>query len=167
MERALRLVARSGTRGARVVIWGYRAKAPVLRYLASVLRTLGYRASARILPDYTSYKDAVAATGPVQAGIEGWLADNGAASAFLWPVTCGQNPSRFCDAGLEAAVARAKAARGPAADALWHDVYARADAAAPIVPLLNRRTLTLVSERVGGYQDHPLWGPLLDQIWVR
>ena len=105
--------------------------------------------------------------GPVQAGIEGWLADNGAASAFVWPVACGQNPSNFCDAGLEAAVARAQSARGPEADARWRTVYARADDAAPIVPLLNRRTLTLVSERVGGYQDHPLWGPLLDQLWVR
>jgi peptide/nickel transport system substrate-binding protein len=167
MERALRLVARSGTRGRPVVIWGYRDKAPVLRYLASVLRSLGLRASTRILPDYTSYKDAAAAAGPIQAGIEGWLADNGAASAFLWPFACGQNPSHFCDAGVEAAVARAQSARGPAADALWRRVYARADAAAPIVPLLNRRTLTLVSERVGGYQDHPLWGPLLDQLWVR
>ena len=34
MQRALRLVARSGTRGERVVIWSYHDKAPVLRYLA-------------------------------------------------------------------------------------------------------------------------------------
>ncbi|MET0769923.1 MAG: ABC transporter substrate-binding protein, partial [Solirubrobacteraceae bacterium] len=155
VERAQRLVAASGTAGQRVVLWGYREKAPVLRYLASVLRSLGFRARTRILPDYASSKDAAAASGPVQAGIEGWLADNGAASAFVWPVTCGQNPSRFCDAGLEAAVARAQSTRGPAAEARWREVYARADAAAPIVPLLNRRTLTLVSERVGGYQDHP------------
>jgi hypothetical protein len=35
------------------------------------------------------------------------------------------------------------------------------------VPLVNNRTFTLVSKRVANYQDHPLWGPLLDQISVR
>jgi ABC-type transport system substrate-binding protein len=167
MERALRLVAASGTAGQRVVLWGYREKGPVLRYLASVLRSLGYRASTRLRPSYPSYKNAAAAAGGAQAGIEGWLADNGAASAFIWPVACGRNQSNFCDDGVEAAVARAQSARGPEAEARWREAYARVDAAAPIVPLLNRRTVTLVSERVGGFQEHPLWGPLLDQLWVR
>jgi hypothetical protein len=27
--------------------------------------------------------------------------------------------------------------------------------------------VTLVSERVGNYQYHPLWGTLIDQLWVR
>jgi len=167
VERAQRLVAASGTAGKRVVLWGYREKRPVLRYLASVLRSLGYRASTRLRPDYASYKDAAAAAGGAQAGVEGWLADNGAASAYIWPVACGRNPSNFCDDGVQAAVARAQSARGPEAEALWREAYALVDEAAPIVPLLNRRTLTLVSERVGGFQDHPLWGPLLDQMWVR
>jgi hypothetical protein len=47
------------------------------------------------------------------------------------------------------------------------DVYRRLDAAAPAVPLVNRRTVVLVSKRVGNYQHHSLWGPLLDQLWVR
>ena len=41
------------------------------------------------------------------------------------------------------------------------------DDAAPVLPLVNTRTLTLVSKRVGNYQDHRLWGPMLDQISVR
>jgi len=38
---------------------------------------------------------------------------------------------------------------------------------APTVPLVNRRTVTLVSERVGNFQHHPLWGTLLEQLSVR
>ena len=102
----------------------------------------------------------------MQAGIEGRLADNGAASAFLWPVACGQNAYGFCDPGLEAAVARA-VGRRPGGRRAPACRVRTVDDAAPIVPLLNRRALTLVSERVGGYQDHPLRGPLLDQLWVR
>jgi hypothetical protein len=33
--------------------------------------------------------------------------------------------------------------------------------------LVNRRSVTLVSKRVGNYQHHPMWGTLLDQLWVR
>jgi hypothetical protein len=39
--------------------------------------------------------------------------------------------------------------------------------AAPAVPFANLRAVTLVSERVGNYQYHPLWGTLIDQLWVR
>ena len=40
-------------------------------------------------------------------------------------------------------------------------------AAAPAIPLFNRRSLLLVSDRVGNAQTHPELGPLLDQFWVR
>jgi len=51
--------------------------------------------------------------------------------------------------------------------ALWRNVYRELDAAAPAVPLVNRRTMTLVSKRVSNYQHHPLWTTLLEQLWVR
>ncbi len=38
---------------------------------------------------------------------------------------------------------------------------------APAVPLVNRRSVTLVSERVGNYQHHPVYGTLFEQLWVR
>ena len=75
--------------------------------------------------------------------------------------------ARFCDRGLESRIEAALAARGPRADALWRDVYRDIEAAAPAVPLVNRRTVTLVSKRVGNYQHHPLWTTLLEQLWVR
>jgi hypothetical protein len=36
-----------------------------------------------------------------------------------------------------------------------------------MVPTYNRQNVDLVSERVGNYQYHPQWGPLLDQLWVK
>ena len=74
---------------------------------------------------------------------------------------------QFCDRGIEARIAAARAARGLQSLALWKDVYQRLADAAPAVPLVNRRTAVLVSRRVGNYQQHPLYGPLLDQLWVR
>jgi hypothetical protein len=36
-----------------------------------------------------------------------------------------------------------------------------------VVPLFTRRTLLLVSDRVGNPGMHLALGPLLDQFWVR
>jgi hypothetical protein len=36
-----------------------------------------------------------------------------------------------------------------------------------VVSLVNTRGLALVSKRVGNYQYHPQFGPLLDQLWVQ
>jgi hypothetical protein len=40
-------------------------------------------------------------------------------------------------------------------------------AASPAIPVFNRRTLLLVSDRLGNAQMHQELGPLLDQFWVR
>jgi peptide/nickel transport system substrate-binding protein len=52
-------------------------------------------------------------------------------------------------------------------DALWRHVYRDLETAAPAVPLVNRRSIAFVSQRVGNYQNHPKWTTLLDQLWVR
>jgi hypothetical protein len=46
-------------------------------------------------------------------------------------------------------------------------VERRLSTLAPAVPLLHGRRLTILSDRAGNVQNHPLWGPLLDQVWVR
>jgi hypothetical protein len=37
---------------------------------------------------------------------------------------------------------------------------------APVVPMLNDRSVAFVSKRVGNVQNH-IEGPLLDQLWVK
>ena len=61
----------------------------------------------------------------------------------------------------------ALAARGTEANARWAALDRRVTAAAPVVPLFNRRTVMLVSHRAGNAPTHQLLGPLLDQFWVR
>jgi ABC-type transport system substrate-binding protein len=155
----------------RVTVWGYEDKRRIIRYFAALLRRLGYHSSTRLFPDYGTYR------GPAgdprtraQIGIEGWGADIGAPSNFTPFFLCSAGPfneSGFCDRRLETRIAAARTARGRRAIALWNDVYRRIGDAAPAVPLVNRRTVTLVSDRVGNYQRHPMWSTLLDQLWVR
>ena len=111
-----------------------------------------------------------------QVGIEGWAADSATPANFTPPFRCDSyvprsienfNRSGFCDRVFERRIKAARAARGASADTGWHGVYDRLAQAAPGVPLVNRRSAVLVSQRVGNYQHHPLFGVLLDQLWVR
>jgi peptide/nickel transport system substrate-binding protein len=177
LQRARRLVRISGTRGMRVTLWGQEDKRPLDTYIASVLRRLGYHTSVRWYPDYFRLHDHTAdsRTG-AQIGNTGWSADFGAASDFAVPYLCrtfnprtrnNANDGQFCNPGIDALNDRALAAHGADADRLWHALYRRLDDAAPAIPLVNRRSVSLVSKRVGNFQHHPLWGTLLDQLWVR
>jgi peptide/nickel transport system substrate-binding protein len=177
LARARRLVARSGTAGAKVVVWGYREKKRLFEYVAELLDRLGYRTSLRMSKDYFASGELI--TDPAnraQAGIQGFAADGPTPSTFAggfrcrsqYPPSPGRyNPEAFCDQELERRVGAALRARGAEAERRWQGVYGRLADVAPAVPLVNRRSVTLVSERVGNHQHHPMWGTLYDQLWVR
>ena len=178
VARARRLVAESGTAGARVDLWGVAGLADgVLEYGVRVLRRLGYRAHGRVVPDIGRYFPLIGdSRNKVQAGMYGWIPDFLTASSFLGPTTCrhliprsgaNTNVSQFCDPGVDSLVDRALAAGEAEAGALWAEADRRVVDAAPIVPLVNRRNVLLVSDRVGNVQQHFQVGPLLDQFWVR
>jgi peptide/nickel transport system substrate-binding protein len=80
------------------------------------------------------------------------------------------NFAQFCDRAIDAMASRAGAlqASDPVrADELWAQVdHALVDRAV-VVPIVNVRDRVFVSERVGNFQHHPLWGTLLDQLWVK
>jgi peptide/nickel transport system substrate-binding protein len=168
LARARRLVAASGTRGMAVEFWVDRDSAPVGRYFRSLLRRLGYESGLRIFPDPHLIFDNATRTRP-QLGLWGWIADSAGPYNFMRPlVSCADtNLSRFCDPELDDEMERAAVASGPEAIERWRRVEAMLAARAPIVPLANARDATVTAERVGNYEYHPLWGPLLDQMWVR
>src|SRR4051794_41075945 len=176
LARARRLIAASGSRGARVQVWGFPKYAAATRYAGEVLRSLGYRVRVRIIP-LPAYFDYVSdSRHHVQVGFMGWIDDFLTASSFFAPFRCADlvphsitnaNPSEFCDRGVDAAYAAALAARGTEANARWAALDRRVLAAAPTIPVFNRRTLLLVSDRLGNAQMHQELGPLLDQFWVR
>jgi peptide/nickel transport system substrate-binding protein len=178
LTRARRLIAASGSRGARVHIWGFAGRyVSVVRYAGEVLRRLGYRVRVRLLADSNRYFAYVNdSRHHVQVGFTGWIADFLNASSFFDPFTCSQlvrnssannNTSQFCERAVDAGYDAALSARGTAANARWAALDRRVLAAAPAVPLFNRRTLLLLSDRVGNAQTHQELGPLLDQFWVR
>jgi peptide/nickel transport system substrate-binding protein len=117
----------------------------------------------------------------VQIGSNGWFADFPAASNFVEQLfSCKSfrpanplanlNYSGFCDRTVDAAIGAAKRAqsRDPRAGGeLWGVADQALMEAAPAVPFANLRAIAVVSERVENYQYHPLWGTLLDQLWVQ
>ena len=182
LTRARELVRQSGTAGARVTFWGWSAPAAEkeVDLARSLLKRLGYRVSVKVFPDIAAFFDALAKTPPSglpQAAINGWAADYPAASNFFIGLlscsTAGEssvNLSGFCSRELDAKVKRAgvlQAQDQNAAAKLWAEVDREATNLAPFVPTYTPRNVDLVSKRVGNYQNHPLFGILLDQLWVR
>jgi peptide/nickel transport system substrate-binding protein len=113
------------------------------------------------------------ASGRIQAGWNGWVADYPAPSGFIGPqLTCSapENYARFCDRSLDTAIRRAGALQisdPDRANALWAQVDQRVTDLAPWVPMTNSTLLDFVSRRVGNYQYNPQWRMLFDQAWVR
>ena len=179
--RAKALVAASGTRGQKVVVWGLRDQASIVREVARDLRGVGYRASARtaaVGPYYARVEDSRRRT---QIGVIGWTADYPSGANMLQPLfacssfapgdpNINNNASELCDHAVEhdmsAALATQRAGSPDPAGA-WTLVDRRIVDAAAAAPLVNDLSLTVTSRGVGDYQLNPEWGPLLDQLWVR
>ena len=152
-------------------------KVRVGRYLGQLLGSLGYRSRLRALGGYFDYRAVVAdSRNGAQIGTEGWAAEFPTPADFTTPFTCASyaprspdntNLSQYCDKGFERRTDAALRARGAEADTLWHAAYRYLSRSAPAAPLVNRRGVVFVSERLGNYQHHPLYGVLLDQAWVR
>jgi len=187
-RKARALVAASGTHGMRVTVVTYETVtgAPVRssRYLASLLRELGYRTSLRVLPDFDAYRDYVEEPrNRAQIGLIGWFAETLAPPEFLRRFGCAaflpkfltktlltQDPSRFCDRRIDSRMRQAVSlppTDSARANELWADIDHTLVDRAAAVPLNSGLNLVLVSERVGNYQSHPVWGTLLDQMWVK
>jgi YVTN family beta-propeller protein len=182
VKKALRLVKDSGTAGAPVTIWvldGFAAKATG-SYLVRLLKELGYRASLRITSPTRLFTKAGDFRSRIQAGFVSWGADFPTASNFFLPVlscqsfngdpTSNNNYAEFCDPHADKLAGEAQAAQltDPAtARKLWAQVDRIVTDQAPWIPVSNEEVTAFVSARVGNCQVSPVYGPLLDQMWVR
>jgi YVTN family beta-propeller protein len=167
MERARALVAVSGTRGERVVVTVPQWQRDIGRYFKGLLGRLGYRASLRVLGD--EYFPTIYEPGArVQMGFNGWSSDYASPSTLIEPnFGCLDVLSHLCDRGLMRQVERAHAAQGADAAERWAAIDRSVTDLAPAVPLTNRRSVEIVSARVGNVQHHLQGYTLLDQLWVR
>jgi peptide/nickel transport system substrate-binding protein len=185
LARAQQLVRASGTHGARVtlLVGGFAPgapNAPAGRYLVSVLRQLGYRASLRVLSPDAYYQRAGDSRDRTQIGEFDWYQDFPAPADFIDPLfacrsflpgnPANLNDSEFCDRGIDAQVSRARALEARdlnAAADLWARIDRELVSQAPWVPLYNPLALVVLSARVGNYQFNPYSTLLIDQLWVR
>jgi peptide/nickel transport system substrate-binding protein len=182
VDKARRLVRASGSAGRSVVVWAPGPQADQARYMASLLRSIGYRAKLHLVADPSKYFSFVTNSRMrAQIGYYGWASDFPSESEFITPVfTCNgyvpgealatTNPSGFCNRALDRELKHAAAVQAqdpPAAHALWRALERKLLLQAPYVPTYNRKSVDFLAKRVGNYQYHPQWGPLIDQLWVR
>jgi len=181
LARARRLVAASGTKGAKIVFFTHeRPVAAVIGKLAvKTLNEIGYHATLKILPHDEYWQHVNTAANRSQAGFIGWSQDYPAPSEFLNELTCAAfsprpgfngNQAEICDPRYDRAFNRALAGQATdtpqAANRSWSEVDRMITDLAAWAPLYNPRYLVFVSKRVGNIQSNPQWGVLVDQIWV-
>jgi YVTN family beta-propeller protein len=178
IAQARKVVQRSGTAGMRVTLeyppafWGPQGAA-FGNYMVGLLGELGYEGSVRTLSPGEFYDP----RNEFQMAFDGFLADYPAASNFITQMfgcegtySPSAASSGFCDPKIDAMIDDATQLQlddPAAAGALWAEVERAIVDQAPYVWLENRIAVEFVSERVGNYQWSPMWGSLLNQMWVR
>jgi len=183
LDAARRLVADSGRRGQRVVLYTGAPFADAARYVASVLDALGFHTTVKPVGGGPEAYFAIVGDSRrrIQAGLTGWAADYLSPGGFLRPLfNCASfvpghpeantNFSEFCDPGVDRQLNETIALQGESPAAATIASQRAEDAItklAPIVPLYNSRQVDLVSKRLGNYQYNPQFLFLLDQAWVR
>jgi ABC-type transport system substrate-binding protein len=171
LARARALVVASGTRGERVTAYGFVGGVPVcttvMRYTVRVLRELGYRAQAHILPQSSYFKSDWSA---VQIAC---IAAADFQPADFFSIFGCQSPSDnhwFCDRRLDADVQRGRSLEGTkprAANALWTKLDRQVTDGAIFLPLVNPRFYDFVSARVKTHPVDPQFGLVVDQASLR
>jgi ABC-type transport system substrate-binding protein/DNA-binding SARP family transcriptional activator/DNA-binding beta-propeller fold protein YncE len=183
LAKARRLVRESATAGMRVRLLlppdtSVDPTNGVGRYVAAVLRSIGYRATTQVSAE--AYGQAGDSKNRVQLSWDAWYQDYAAPSDFVVPLlTCAafvpgstenNNHAEFCDHGADAATRRAESLETSdpaAAEREWARVDRRLTDAAPWLSMYNLRLPIATSERTGNYEFHPFWTVLFDQLWVR
>jgi YVTN family beta-propeller protein len=180
LQKARRLIAASGTHGMSVVVWAHYGDQALGKYFVSVLGSLGYRATLRLATD-ADFAIVNDSRRHVQAAVAEWIADYPSASDFFdlflrCSASTPGNPSAtrssdfYCRPEIDQLMDRAGAlqATDPSAAAdVWTQVDHAVTSDAPWVPFVSLRSADVVSARSGHYEDNPLFGLLLDQLWVR
>jgi len=175
LARARALVRASGTAGALVKTLQLTKApgpfGPIEDELNKTLRELGYRVSVVKAADINSYFAHIfGGAAPVDAAGSGWAEDYPAPSTFMVGLLgCGRQ-DYFCDRALDRKMQQLSTlqTRDPErANAGWAALDRQVAERAVVIPLTNGKSIDFVSKRVGNFQQHPVFGVLLDQLWVR
>jgi ABC-type transport system substrate-binding protein/DNA-binding SARP family transcriptional activator len=184
LARAKRLVAASGTRGMRVVVWNANpspaGSIEESRLAVTALRKVGYRASLRLLPESTFFSYSGDSRNRAQVIDGGFSADYASAGDFIGKFTCDKfvphhgldttDDSEFCNTRFDRQVQSAaslQSTQPAAADRLWSRLDRKLTGLAILVPTVTPNEVDVVSRHIHDYRYNPVWGALLDQLSVR
>jgi YVTN family beta-propeller protein len=182
LATARRLIAASHTAGSKIRLWNLDLPLThqVGEYFAGLLRQLGYHVTVHE-PSVQRYFGHVS-NSRQQVQISYLLSGADyptAANFFTNQLTCGSftpdsnnntNLAEYCDPKADRLIHRAQAVQATdpgAAGRLWAQADRTITNDAPWIPLVNDKEAVLTSARTGNYQDNPMLGPLLDQMWTR
>jgi peptide/nickel transport system substrate-binding protein len=171
LARARALVAASGTRGGHVTLYGQIGGGPacttVMRYTARLLRDLGYRTQAHIVPQSSYFRTHWSAVQIACIGVE----DVESAGFFsMFRCSSPGDNGWFCDPRLDTDVQRARTLEGTdprAANALFRTLDREVTDRAVFLPLVNQHFYDFVSARVRNWVDDPQFGLVVDQVSLR
>ncbi len=178
VQKAKQLVAASHTAGQAIQVWASTTdpQPKAAEYLASVLDSLGYRATVKTLAESVYYDTMATEKTDPQIQYNDWTQDYPEASDFLDGLLNGTEivPVGNNDASnlnvprLNRLIAAAK--RMPLGLARAH-AWARIDAIAtkdyaPLVVFMNRTKPKFVSTRVQGLEYNPTYSELFPSLWL-
>ena len=188
LPAARALIKKAGVAGEAVTVWGLKGQghAQVAEYFVKLLDSLGFRAKAH-LEDADAFFTGLGSptSGVATSQVAGYWASSPIASGaaefpgfFTCPGfptdTSPGYPNHFCDPAIDQEVAAGLALEQEGdpdshakANAIWVKVDRQIVDAAPAVMPFNPVDVDLLSKRTGGFQHHPFWNILLDQLWVQ
>jgi peptide/nickel transport system substrate-binding protein len=182
VAKAKKLVAASGTKGAKVTVLSSddEVNKAVAVYMQSVLNQIGYDASVKPISGNIFFTYVQNTKNKVQINIQQWYQDYPAASDFLHILfgcesfhpgsDSSINIAGFCDHKIEAQMHRAlklEQTNEEAANALWASIDKQVTNQAPMATLFTPKHVDFVSKRVGNFVFSKQFYWLVDQSWVQ
>lgn len=182
LPRAHALIDAAGVRGQAVTVWGIDDNgqhAAVARYFTGLLDELGFKATTHLLGFDTYF--GFLQDSPNQAQMAGYWVISPTrvpADEILGSFSCPSfpgypyygYPADWCSPTLDKKMHAAldlQATDPIGANQEWAQIDHALVDAAPGVMAFNPNALTLLSTRVGGFQDHPFLEVMYDQLWVQ
>jgi peptide/nickel transport system substrate-binding protein len=182
LAKAKALVKASGTAGQKVaiVVGDDAQNKAVGTYLQSVLNSLGWKASIKVLANNIQFTYIQNTKNKVQISLTQWYQDYPAASDFLNVLfgcasfTPGSDSSiniaGYCDKSVQSIMNKAEvlgATNTTAANKLWATVDKKVTDASAAAVLFAPKNTDFVSKRVGNFIFSAQYYMLLDQAWVQ
>jgi ABC-type transport system substrate-binding protein len=164
-----------------VTLWAWSQAKGFNQVAKKALQSLGYRVAVKPVGADKYWDAAGDPRNRAQIGFDGWWSGSPTPASFLvelfsCPGSLVGSPnildsSQFCDPRIDRLMRRAQAERlsdPTGSRALWQRVDREITDAAPWVPLIASKNVSVLSKRVGNYQNSPAAiAMLIDQLWVR